>query len=70
MGAMTGFAVRVGFRLRVPTPVAGAPERVESAADRGQRALKALDALETGRRGGPEPANVTLAAHRRAIPES
>ncbi|MGI5411837.1 aldo/keto reductase [Streptomyces chartreusis] len=31
--------------------------------------LKALDALETGRRGGPEPENVTLAAYGRAIPE-
>ncbi|WP_330301952.1 MULTISPECIES: aldo/keto reductase [unclassified Streptomyces] len=32
--------------------------------------LKALDALETGRRGGPEPTNVTLAAYGRAIPEA
>ncbi|MGW5465262.1 aldo/keto reductase [Streptomyces sp. NPDC003996] len=32
--------------------------------------LKALDALETGRRGGPEPENVTLAAYGRAIPEA
>ncbi|MER5540025.1 aldo/keto reductase [Streptomyces mirabilis] len=32
--------------------------------------LKALDALETGRRGGPEPSNVTLAAYGRAIPEA
>ncbi|MFD5122689.1 aldo/keto reductase [Streptomyces sp. NPDC058385] len=31
--------------------------------------LKALNALETGRRGGPEPENVTLAAYGRAIPE-
>ncbi|MER5184937.1 aldo/keto reductase [Streptomyces sp. NPDC002896] len=32
--------------------------------------LKSLDALETGRRGGPEPTNVTLAAYGRAIPEA
>ena len=32
--------------------------------------LKTLDALETGRRGGPEPTNVTLAAYGRAIPEA
>ncbi|MEV8432649.1 aldo/keto reductase [Streptomyces sp. HUAS 31] len=32
--------------------------------------LKSLDALETGRRGGPEPENVTLAAYGRAIPEA
>ena len=32
--------------------------------------LKILDALETGRRGGPEPADVTLAAYGRAIPEA
>ncbi|MFF5139217.1 aldo/keto reductase [Streptomyces sp. NPDC013157] len=32
--------------------------------------LAALDALETGRRGGPEPENVTLAAYGRAIPEA
>ncbi|WP_432182113.1 aldo/keto reductase [Streptomyces sp. NBC_00063] len=32
--------------------------------------LKALNALETGRRGGPEPENVTLAAYGRAIPEA
>jgi diketogulonate reductase-like aldo/keto reductase len=32
--------------------------------------LKALDALETGRRGGPEPTGVTLAAYGRAIPEA
>ncbi|MFF2131243.1 aldo/keto reductase [Streptomyces olivochromogenes] len=32
--------------------------------------LKALDALETGRRGGPEPSSVTLAAYGRAIPEA
>jgi diketogulonate reductase-like aldo/keto reductase len=32
--------------------------------------LKTLDALETGRRGGPEPTNVTLAAYSRAIPEA
>ncbi|MER6979081.1 aldo/keto reductase [Streptomyces carpinensis] len=32
--------------------------------------LTALDALETGRRGGPEPENVTLAAFGRAIPEA
>ncbi|MGV9339972.1 aldo/keto reductase [Streptomyces sp. NPDC003688] len=32
--------------------------------------VEALDALETGRRGGPEPADVTLAAYGRAIPEA
>ncbi|MEU9794686.1 aldo/keto reductase [Streptomyces sparsogenes] len=32
--------------------------------------LSALDALETGRRGGPEPENVTLADYGRAIPEA
>ncbi|MEU9381060.1 aldo/keto reductase [Streptomyces sp. NPDC048279] len=32
--------------------------------------LAALDALETGRRGGPEPEAVTLAAYGRAIPEA
>lgn len=32
--------------------------------------LKAIDALETGRRGGPEPEDVTLAAYGRAIPEA
>ncbi|CAG6391917.1 aldo/keto reductase [Streptomyces cocklensis] len=32
--------------------------------------LTALDSLETGRRGGPEPETVTLAAYGRAIPES
>lgn len=32
--------------------------------------LTALDALETGRRGGPEPENVTLADYGRAIPEA
>ncbi|MGW2913800.1 aldo/keto reductase [Streptomyces asoensis] len=32
--------------------------------------LSALDALETGRRGGPEPEDVTLADHGRAIPEA
>lgn len=32
--------------------------------------LKALDALETGRRGGPEPENVTLATYGRTIPEA
>jgi diketogulonate reductase-like aldo/keto reductase len=32
--------------------------------------LEALDALETGRRGGPEPENITLAAYGRAIPEA
>ncbi|MFD8227454.1 aldo/keto reductase [Streptomyces massasporeus] len=32
--------------------------------------LAALDALETGRRGGPAPENVTLAAYGRAIPEA
>ncbi|MEV6617140.1 aldo/keto reductase [Streptomyces sp. NPDC051051] len=30
--------------------------------------LKSLDALETGRRGGPEPSDITLAAYGRAIP--
>ncbi|MBK3623463.1 aldo/keto reductase [Streptomyces sp. MBT49] len=32
--------------------------------------LSALDALEAGRRGGPEPEDVTLADHGRAIPEA
>ncbi|MFD7312733.1 aldo/keto reductase [Streptomyces sp. NPDC059883] len=32
--------------------------------------LKSLDALETGRRGGPEPSDVTLAAYGRAIQEA
>ncbi|MFJ8825898.1 aldo/keto reductase [Streptomyces sp. NPDC102467] len=32
--------------------------------------LTALDALETGRRGGPEPETVTLAERGRAIPEA
>ncbi|MYS57157.1 aldo/keto reductase [Streptomyces sp. SID6013] len=32
--------------------------------------VKALDALETGRRGGPDPADVTLADYGRAIPEA
>ncbi|WP_086727384.1 aldo/keto reductase [Streptomyces carpinensis] len=32
--------------------------------------LTALDALETGRRGGPEPDAVTLADYGRAIPEA
>ncbi|MFF3712902.1 aldo/keto reductase [Streptomyces phaeochromogenes] len=32
--------------------------------------LKSLDALETGRRGGPEPSDITLAAYGRAIPEA
>ncbi|MFG2281717.1 aldo/keto reductase [Streptomyces asoensis] len=32
--------------------------------------LSALDALETGRRGGPEPEDVTLADYGRAIPEA
>ncbi|MEV6113357.1 aldo/keto reductase [Streptomyces sp. NPDC052109] len=32
--------------------------------------LTALDALETGRRGGPEPEDVTLARYGRAIPEA
>ncbi|MFJ4790163.1 aldo/keto reductase [Streptomyces sp. NPDC088794] len=32
--------------------------------------LKSLDALETGRRGGPEPSDVTLATYGRAIPEA
>ncbi|MFI6703652.1 aldo/keto reductase [Streptomyces sp. NPDC050509] len=32
--------------------------------------LKDLDGLETGRRGGPEPENVTLAEFGRAIPEA
>lgn len=32
--------------------------------------LTALDALETGRRGGPEPEAITLADHGRAIPEA
>ncbi|MFE2301134.1 aldo/keto reductase [Streptomyces sp. NPDC059445] len=32
--------------------------------------LTSLDALETGRRGGPEPEAITLADHGRAIPEA
>ncbi|ALO92404.1 Morphine 6-dehydrogenase [Streptomyces hygroscopicus subsp. limoneus] len=32
--------------------------------------MAALDALETGRRGGPEPENITLADYGRAIPEA
>ncbi|WP_060886578.1 aldo/keto reductase [Streptomyces caniscabiei] len=32
--------------------------------------MTALDTLETSRRGGPEPENVTLAAYGRAIPEA
>ncbi|MEU5106892.1 aldo/keto reductase [Streptomyces sp. NPDC021354] len=32
--------------------------------------LATIDALETGRRGGPEPEAVTLAAYGRAIPEA
>ncbi|WP_425827084.1 aldo/keto reductase [Streptomyces fractus] len=32
--------------------------------------LAALDALETGHRGGPEPENVTLDTYGRAIPEA
>ncbi|GGN51220.1 oxidoreductase [Streptomyces albiflavescens] len=32
--------------------------------------LTALDTLETGRRGGPDPENVTLANYGRAIPEA
>ncbi|GAA4600664.1 aldo/keto reductase [Actinoallomurus liliacearum] len=32
--------------------------------------LAALDALETGRRGGPEPEAVTLGSYGRAIPEA
>lgn len=32
--------------------------------------LTVLDALETGRRGGPAPENVTLAAYGRAVPEA
>jgi diketogulonate reductase-like aldo/keto reductase len=32
--------------------------------------LTALDALETGRRGGPEPETVTLSSYGRAIPEA
>ncbi|MGO4754949.1 aldo/keto reductase, partial [Streptomyces sp. 2MCAF27] len=32
--------------------------------------LKSLDALETGRRGGPEPTSITLEAYGRAIPEA
>nr|WP_276611638.1 aldo/keto reductase [Cryptosporangium phraense] len=31
--------------------------------------LAAIDGLETGKRGGPEPADITLAAWGRAIPE-
>jgi diketogulonate reductase-like aldo/keto reductase len=32
--------------------------------------LSAIDGLETGRRGGPEPADITLAAFGRPIPEA
>src|SRR4051812_6341538 len=32
--------------------------------------LTAIDGLDTGRRGGPEPDEVTLEAHGRAIPEA
>ena len=32
--------------------------------------LKALDALETGVRGGPEPDDITLEAYGRPIPEA
>jgi diketogulonate reductase-like aldo/keto reductase len=32
--------------------------------------LKALDALDTGVRGGPEPDEVTLEAYGRPIPEA
>ncbi|MFF5726781.1 aldo/keto reductase [[Kitasatospora] papulosa] len=38
--------------------------------DLGADELASLDALETGRRGGPEPENVTLADFGRAIPEA
>jgi len=31
--------------------------------------LKALDALDTGVRGGPEPDDITLEAYGRPIPE-
>jgi diketogulonate reductase-like aldo/keto reductase len=32
--------------------------------------LAAIDALDTGKRGGPEPADVTLETFGRAIPEA
>ena len=32
--------------------------------------LAAVDALDTGERGGPEPADVTLEAYGREIPEA
>jgi diketogulonate reductase-like aldo/keto reductase len=32
--------------------------------------LAAIDALDTGRRGGPEPEDITLAAFGREIPEA
>ena len=32
--------------------------------------LAAIDGLDTGRRGGPEPADVTLATFGRPIPEN
>ncbi|WP_236654346.1 aldo/keto reductase [Streptacidiphilus anmyonensis] len=38
--------------------------------DLGPDQLAALDALDTGRRGGPEPEDVTLQAYGRAIPEA
>jgi diketogulonate reductase-like aldo/keto reductase len=32
--------------------------------------LAAIDRLDTGKRGGPEPADITLAASGRPIPEA
>ncbi len=32
--------------------------------------IAAIDGLETGRRGGPEPAAITLETHGRDIPEA
>ena len=32
--------------------------------------LAAIDALDTGQRGGPEPADITLETFGRAIPEA
>jgi 2,5-diketo-D-gluconate reductase A len=32
--------------------------------------MKAIDGLDTGKRGGPEPEDITLEAFGRAIPEA
>jgi diketogulonate reductase-like aldo/keto reductase len=36
----------------------------------GGEQMAAIDGLDTGKRGGPEPADITLAAFSRPIPES